>query len=67
MGIPISEVGLHFGLNREGGDHEVHKGHVMALANKQILTYIVDFLDKNIKTSHLSYVKQLRGNFKKRK
>jgi hypothetical protein len=33
MGVPSSEVGYTSPINRKG-DHEVHKGHVVALEKK---------------------------------
>jgi hypothetical protein len=35
MGVPTSEVG-YTSATAERGDHEVHKGHVVALGEKNI-------------------------------
>jgi hypothetical protein len=38
MGVPTSEVG--YTLARAGrGDHEVHKGHVVALERRKVRAY----------------------------
>jgi hypothetical protein len=35
MGVPTSEVGYILATTRRG-DHEVHKGHVVALERKKV-------------------------------
>jgi hypothetical protein len=39
MGVPTSEVG-YTSATTGRGDHEVHKGHVVALGGKKEKTYI---------------------------
>jgi hypothetical protein len=39
MGVPTSEVG-YTSATAGRGDHEVHKGHVVALRKKSLLKYI---------------------------
>jgi hypothetical protein len=45
MGVPASEVGYTSAITGRG-DHEVHKGHVVALAKKTL------FLSVNLVTSN---------------
>jgi hypothetical protein len=39
MGVPVSEVG-YTSATAGRGDHEVHKGHVVALETKKILRFL---------------------------
>jgi hypothetical protein len=41
MGVPISEVG-YTSATTGRGDHEVHKGHVVALERKNLVEYPVE-------------------------
>jgi hypothetical protein len=41
MGVPTSEVGYISATTRRG-DHEVHKGHVVALDKKKSVFWYID-------------------------
>ena len=50
MGIPTSEVGYTPAMPRRRVDHEVHKGHVVALGEKMIVVAIfINVSNKNKK------------------
>jgi hypothetical protein len=40
MGVPTSEVG-YTSITTGRGDHEVHKGHVVALAKKNLYLHVL--------------------------
>jgi hypothetical protein len=43
MGVPISEVG-NTSATTGRGDHEVHKGHVVAMEIKNLFEYPVEYI-----------------------
>jgi hypothetical protein len=44
MGVPTSEVG-YTSATTGRGDHEVHKGHVVALKEKKLFSQIYNTVD----------------------
>jgi hypothetical protein len=72
MGVPTSEVGYTSATTRRG-DHEVHKGHVVALAQHKNITCVLilrvvipgKLLPSTISVHPAaSNIKQLANNFK---
>jgi hypothetical protein len=43
MGVPNSEVG-YTSVTNGRGDHEVHKGHVVALGKKYMMSVLGDII-----------------------
>jgi hypothetical protein len=54
MGVPTSDVG-YTSATTGRGDHEVHKGHVVALGRKKLTPYIVAVSDEFISLLGLIY------------
>jgi hypothetical protein len=53
MGVPTSEVG-YISATAGRGDHEVHLGHVVALGDKKIVTFMQGIYNYTPKPSRVS-------------
>ena len=61
MGVPTSEVGYTPAMPRRE-DHEVHKGHVVALEEKKTLHYTVLEVNLHVCTVHHQHINILLSN-----
>jgi hypothetical protein len=61
MGVPTSEVG-YTSVTTGRGDQEVHKGHVVALGEKQLHTLLVLHFNR-LTTEYSETTAHFNGNF----